>query len=198
MTGMCRTGCVTRKITVLLVMVGLLVMGCSENTPGTPNAADTTTADVEPTTTSNRTSPRQTSSQGADDSLADVEPCSLMSDEDKTRLGLRNEEDREIGGARLCKWVAGTSSSTYSVGVGIRDSQGLAEVVGADGTPKPISVGGREAREARDTSGETCLVAIGVSDSSRVDIQAIGPDMAQMCETAHEFAELVEPKLPRE
>lgn len=185
-----------RRITALvLAAAAVLLPGCAESTAGTPTAAETDSPSAtEPGATSESTS----SGSGPGDSLANIDPCTLLSDEDKARLGLRKEEQDSIGGARLCGWVAGTGSSVYGLGIGIREKQGLAEVRGADGPPKPVSIGSHDAREARDTSGQTCLVAVGVTDSSRVDVSASGGDVSQMCKTATELAKLVEPKLPRD
>lgn len=187
----------TARRTTALLLTGAAVWlaGCGESTAGTPRAAETTSPTAtEQTPTSEPTS----TSTGTGNSLADIEPCTLLSDEDKSRLELRNESEKSDNAVRQCRWVSGTGSALYSVGAGIRDSQGLAEVRGKDGPPKPISVGSHDAVEARDTLGEICLVAIAVTDSSRVDVQAIGRDMTKMCEKAHEIGKLVEPKLPKD
>lgn len=56
-------------------------------------------------------------------------------------------------------------------------------------------VDGREYGRVAGPGG--CVIAIGVTDESRVDIQVTGVDTSKACEMVDKLARLAEPKVPR-
>jgi hypothetical protein len=59
-----------------------------------------------------------------------------------------------------------------------------------------IKIGDRPAKKLSGTTSGSCLVALEVSSSSRVDVTFLAPPKEDSCPTALRVAELVEPKLP--
>ncbi|KMS84282.1 hypothetical protein ACZ91_48680 [Streptomyces regensis] len=57
------------------------------------------------------------------------------------------------------------------------------------------SEGGRE--YARAASPHGCTIAIGVSETSRVDIQVTGVEETKACEMANDLVEAAEPRVPK-
>lgn len=54
---------------------------------------------------------------------------------------------------------------------------------------------GREAAQIPDTSG-ACIIALELTESSRVDVGVSGIDTDEACELVERVTEIVEPKLP--
>jgi hypothetical protein len=80
--------------------------------------------------------------------------------------------------------------------VGLWSDLGLADMV-INGPTRDITIGSHQARRQEQEKNALCLVAVGVTGNSRVDI-AVNKDgpMASLCDLAVEVATLVEPKLP--
>lgn len=96
-----------------------------------------------------------------------------------------------VGTAHSCE----LNTADYTVLLGIRTNVGLAGLVPtAPVTDKTID--GHPAKEEKDDSASSCLVAIGVSGSSRVDVSVTGDGTTNPCPTAENVANLVAPKLP--
>jgi hypothetical protein len=79
--------------------------------------------------------------------------------------------------------------------VAIRTNVGLSGFLANGGTVHDITVGTHQAKQVLDDSG-SCVVGIGVSDSSRVDVTATPGATADPCPVAGKLANLIEPKLP--
>lgn len=154
---------------------GSQVQGTATSAPGT------TSADTETTSPSTSES----------NDLASVNPCSLLTKEEITALGVKREPERDkIGTSDACKF----RPTGYSLIIGTRANLGLSQVQGSGGPVTDTTIGGRKAKQS-GASG-SCLIAMEVTATSRVDIQATG-DPADLCDRASKVAGLVEPKLPR-
>jgi hypothetical protein len=95
-----------------------------------------------------------------------------------------------VGTAHSCEFT----SSDYSVIVGIRTNVGLSGFQSSGGKVTAQSIGSHQAKQELDSP--TCTIAIGVSDSSRVDVTVTAIFNADPCQGAADVAKLVEPKLP--
>jgi hypothetical protein len=85
-----------------------------------------------------------------------------------------------------------------TVGVSLYPDKGLKDYnLGPQAEPSDIKVGAHEAKLVKKALTKTaCAVAIGVSDSSRVDVNGTGEDLELTCEAATKVATAIEPKLP--
>jgi hypothetical protein len=103
-------------------------------------------------------------------------------------------------GARACLWDknADASSPGYTVAIGIYDHAGLDQLNSTAFTITNYQVGKHQGRLSKDPAGHTCIVSIGVTGTSRVDV--VGVDGAgrqeQACTVATLVAPSVEQKLP--
>jgi hypothetical protein len=120
-------------------------------------------------------------------SLANADPCSLLSSSDAATAGLSAPGTKDqVGAEPSCDYVG----SNGTLIVGILTSGGIS--VFGKGTP--VSIGSHQGMQ--DDQGDTgCEVAIGVTDSSRVDITAT-ENTGSACPQALQVAKLIEPHLP--
>lgn len=175
-------------LTVLTCMAAVLlgVAACSSTTTGQPVS---TTQAGGPTSTN---SPSTPTSAGGSGTLPVSHPCSLLSSNDFTTLGASSAPTEEmVGTAHSCDF----DSSDFSMGVGIRTNAGLADFQPPGAAPKNITVGSHQAKQQSGDTG-ACTVAIGVSNSSRVDVVVTPISTGDPCPIALQIANLVEPKLP--
>jgi hypothetical protein len=131
--------------------------------------------------------------------LASIQPCDLLSSDVVSQNQLGTPTPDNSGDARGCKWQNTTANNGdgYVVGVGIRDSQGIKDVNTDGYAVTPDNIGSHPGRQLQSTISNACLIAIGVTNSSRVDVTAIATiDANQLCQLANQFAKLVEPNLP--
>ena len=170
---------------VALVAFGLA--GCAEQTPG-----DATAGDTRPTIPGG-TDPSEPGETGGEDSgTADLQPCELLTSSERATFDLGAGAEDEIGPARACLWQA---SGQHTITVGVIDELGLDDVQ-STGAKQPTKVGSHDAVQYAGVLG-TCAIAIGVTDTSRVDVSGVaGGDMTRACGVAKQAAALVEPKLP--
>jgi hypothetical protein len=173
---------------VVTALFGLVA--CSNSTPGT---AVTPPAG---TTTSTNTSSSTSSGSG----LAAMQPCDLLTSTELSQNGLTSKGSSTGSGARSCRWqnTDYDNGLGYAVGADIRDQQGIKDI-NTDGysiTDDPI--GHHQAKEAQQTNGDGCIVIIGVTTTSRVDVSANtgAADINQSCVLANQYAKLIELKLP--
>ncbi|HEX4702265.1 MAG TPA: DUF3558 domain-containing protein [Pseudonocardiaceae bacterium] len=177
------------RLIVLSMAVLMGLAGCTSATPGTGVAGN-------PTTSSAETSTDNTSSSG----LAAIKPCDLIDGSEISQLGLTSTGPTTGSGARSCGWDnnAFDNGLGYTIGADIRDHQGLKDTntVGFSFIDDPI--GHHQGKQARETTGDACLVVIGVTPTSRVDVSANtgSADINQACTLANQFAKLIEPNLP--
>lgn len=180
--------------TLALVMAS--VVACSSETPGTP-----TTSGAGPTSdsaTPSTSKPPKTTKTSAENPVADLQPCELISSAAAKTLGITGApKEDDLAGTRICQWRVdkGSIADSYTLGVGIFDDLGIKDVV-ANGEVKKLTVGNREAVQYFGASGGTCSIALMVTEKSRVDVQASGRTGEKLCAPALEAAKLVEPELP--
>jgi hypothetical protein len=181
---------VNRRYTVLPFAAAALLglAACTNSTTGSGTPA--------PTAGSGPTSGGPTSS---DSSLTSIQPCDLISSDIASQNQLGTPTPVNEGGARACTWQNTTANNGdgYGIEVGIRDSQGINDVNTAGGTETTDNIGSHPGRQLQSTQSGTCLVAIGVTNSSRVDLLVNGgTDPNYGCQVANQFAKVVEPSLP--
>ncbi|MGQ0837376.1 DUF3558 family protein [Actinokineospora sp.] len=177
--------------TAAVVMIGFGLTACGgAQTPGQALPATTTAASKTGTTTERTTTTSPTSAE----SLADTDPCELLTSADKSALGVTKFEGPEqLGTARICR--IRTPAGTLTPG--IRTNIGLTQVV-VTGPINDLTIGSHKAKQLRDTATRGCIVFIGVTASSRVDVDAGDRqgDQDEACDLALRAATLIEPNLP--
>jgi hypothetical protein len=119
--------------------------------------------------------------------------CSLLSSADLEQLGASSPTTQEmVGTAHTCEF----DSADFTMEVGIRTDVGLAGFVASGNSGvHDITIGTHQAKEELADTG-SCLIGIGVSTSSRVDVVVSPILTGDPCPTALRLANLVEPKLP--
>jgi hypothetical protein len=178
------------KFRVVLAGVAIAVLvastACSGATPGQAKPAAGATA-AGPASSSSAPS----SSSGASNSLKDVDPCTLLTKAEAQQVGATEEPKREkLGSAQTCGWTP----EGVSFHVGTRTDVGLSGVQ-PTGEITDITVGRHQAKQIRDVTG-SCIIATGVTSSSRVDVSLNSGPRVDPCPLALQVAQLVEPKLP--
>ena len=178
-----------RRTTVLPFVVAALLgaAACTNSTPGSGTP-----------TTAGSTQPGGPTSSGGS-GLTSLQPCDLISPDIASQNQLGTPTTDNAAGSRGCTWQNTTANNGdgYVVGTDIRGSQGIKDVNTAGNTVTPDNIGNHPGRQLQSTQATVCLIAIGVTNSSRVDITVTGgTDANQACQLANQFAKLVEPKLP--
>jgi uncharacterized protein DUF3558 len=182
---------VNGRLVVLPVLAAALALAaCTSQTPGTGTPVTSSTG-----------GDTSTASTGANGSgLAAIQPCDLLDSGVVSQNGLHDNGPSTDSGARSCGWQKPTGIDTpgYSIGVDIRDNQGVGDLATSGFAISDDPVGRHQAKLAKETNGDGCLVAISVTDSSRVDVTAntSAGDVDAACTLANQYAKLVEPKLP--
>jgi hypothetical protein len=164
------------------ILVG--TSACNSATPGQPAPTATVTAGGQS---------QGTTTSGAGVSGLPVDhACSLLSSSDLTRLGASSPPTQDmIGTAHACE----LDNSDDHIIVGIRTNVGLDGFNPNGGTVHDTTVGTHHAKQVVDSTG-SCVIAVGVSDKSRVDVTVTPILTADPCTTAMTVANLIEPKLP--
>lgn len=177
----------------LLAVTLLGVSGCTAMSAGNPLPPKSTEGGPTTPTTGGASS---TSDAAA--TLAAIDPCSLLTQTQLDQYGLRRRDSGDVAGARTCSWdhpadVQGKGS--FNLKPGIWDRQGLKDINTRGYSLADVVIGRHQARQAAQAGGNGCFIAIGVTESSRVDVAASG-DPGQGCVLANQFATLIEPQLP--
>lgn len=141
---------------------------------------------------------------GAAQQLAAMQPCSLLSSTVISQNSLNSLGSQSIADGRQCKWQQPTGTDSngnttgFTIGVTIRDSQGLSDIDTDGYTEASNPINGRQADLLTSTGGLGCFVAISVTSGSRVDVgaSASSGDTNYSCLLAVQFAKDVEPELP--
>lgn len=179
-----------RTAALPLVVAALLgVAACTNSTTGSGTPAPTT----------NTTQPGSGGPTSGGPGLASIQPCDLISSNDASQNQLGTATPGNEGGARSCTWENTTANNGvgYTVGVDIRDSQGIKEVNTDGYTVTPDNIGSHPGRQLQSTLSGSCFIAVEVTNSSRVDVSVnAGTDPVRGCQLANQFAKLVEPNLP--
>ncbi|MFD2465852.1 DUF3558 domain-containing protein [Amycolatopsis silviterrae] len=129
-------------------------------------------------------------------SLAKLDPCTLLSPQDRSSAGLTTQgKAKTIGEARACDW---TVPSTFGLTITLDETNGLSNLDVSGGKRTKKDVGSHEALQVSGRRG-TCavLLDVGGAQSVQVDVNnANFADSALACSRASDVAGLVEPKLP--
>jgi Protein of unknown function (DUF3558) len=183
---------VNGRLVVLPVMMAALMglAACTNNTPGNAVTSSTETS----------TSANSPSSTASGSGLAAIQPCDLLTSTELSQNSLTSNGATTGSGARSCSW----DDNAYDNGLGytaeadVRDSQGLNDFNTAGYSLSDDPIGRHQAKQARQTNGDGCIVSIGVTTTSRVDVTANtgAADINQSCALANKYAKLIEPKLP--
>jgi hypothetical protein len=96
-----------------------------------------------------------------------------------------------VGTGHACDF----DSSDFALGYTIRTNVGLADYVTQGGPIRDVTIGTHQGKQQVGETG-SCVVAIGVSGSSRVDVIVTGDGTTDPCPTALTLARMVEPRLP--
>jgi len=167
------------KRLVLLAGLAATMLGvaaCNNATSGQPSP-DTSTTQNQPAT----------SNSGGGNTLPVGNPCSLLSSGDLSRLGATSTPTKnQIGTAYACE----LDNAEGHIIVGIRTNVGLQGYNASGGTVTDITVGSHQAKQEVDSTG-SCIIALGVSSSSRVDITVTGDGTTNPCPTTMTVAQLV-------
>ncbi|WP_370946089.1 DUF3558 family protein [Amycolatopsis sp. cg5] len=185
---------VTRSI-LLTAALALSLASCSSKEPG--NASPSTAAKSSPSET-NSSAPGTSGSP-----TSSLDSCSLLSAADLSTFGSFGEPERSTeGGARTCAYSFKSTSASdgaFTIGVGIRDQQGLADANDAGGGITPGQVNGRKAAQI-PIPPYACILALELGDHARADVTVNHVTTKQTqpsCEVASKVADIVEPKLPK-
>jgi hypothetical protein len=181
-----------KRVVVLagLALVLASVAACSSSVGGsgfpTPATSAGTTSGDSTGSGGGDTTPSGTGSSGT--SLANTDPCSLLSSSDAATAGLQTPgTSDQVGSEPACDYIG----SQYTVIVAVLTQGGLSVFSGS--TSMPI---GSHPGALKDSGGAGCQVAIGVTSSSRVDVAATSKTGGSGCAEAESVAKLVEPHLP--
>lgn len=175
-----------------------VLTGCSSSEDG--EAAPTSDGSTGSAAASASPSSANPNESGAA-TLAELDPCSLLSSEDLKQYGtFPPGEPENVGSLRGCNFDKNTddpiSDPNRVITVGIRDQQGLDDAVNRGNGVERSEADGRQ--YARIPSSGPCTIAIGVSATSRVDVMVVATEGTEKsCEIADEVAAVVEPKLPQ-
>ncbi|WP_461123412.1 DUF3558 domain-containing protein [Saccharothrix stipae] len=173
------------RVVLLLAVSSAIATGCTTGgtaTPG-PTTESTSTGSTSKGTTSTKPS------KGGD-SLADFDSCAvLQSIASQLNLSEIEKVDEKECGAEV--------STIAALGLTKQPELAIADAVGT-GKKTDIPIGSHKARLVEGPGTNTsCLVAVEVGPTSRVDVIVASSSLATSCETATAVATAVEPKLPK-
>lgn len=172
------------RVVLALTVLGAVATGCTTGGTATPGPTGSTSTER----TSKATTSTKPSTGG--DTLADFDPCAVLNSV-AAQLNL-TEIEKEGGDTCLANY-----SSTVSFSLAAHPDLGIEEAVG--GEKSDIPVGSRKGKLVKTpTTKSSCLVAIEVTPTSRVDVGAsANASLDEACEAATKIATAVEPKLPK-
>jgi predicted small secreted protein len=182
-------GLVTAFVAVSAVLTACATPTTGQAVPGGDDAESTSHAS---------TSARATTKPQASP-LADLDPCTLLNASARAKLGITTEgEPRKIVDSRGCQWRVRGPQTTYLFMVGLLEKAGIRDFPSNISVEQLPKIGDHQAVRTKGAGGtRDCAISLGVTDSSRVDAQAVaGADADKACELAMELAKLVEPELP--
>lgn len=174
--------------TTLLAFVMVALGACSAGTQGTPGPVASTT------TAQNGTGSVSTTTDTGDP-LASVDPCTLLDPALLSQNQLVKSKSGIAAGARFCDWVSGPTATSvgYSVSVNVYDHAGLGDLSTAGFSITDHAVGQHQGRLSTPTAGDTCVVSMEMSPTSRVDV--VGADGAAVVATSCKIATLIAPSV---
>ncbi|XVS64170.1 DUF3558 family protein [Actinosynnema sp. CA-299493] len=172
------------RVALSLAVSAMVVTGCTTGGTATPGTTGSTpTEQTSKTTTSTKPS-------GGGGSLADFDPCAVL----ESVTSQLNLTDLEPTDEKEC---LADYSSTVSIGLTKQPELAIGEAVG--GEKSEINIGSRKALLVKTpTTKSSCLVAVEVTPTSRVDVAASADaSLDEACEAATKVATAIEPKLPK-
>ncbi|KID28286.1 Protein of unknown function (DUF3558) [Prauserella sp. Am3] len=185
----------TRAAYLPLVAVAVMtVAACSDGEAGTPetNGGPTSSA-ASPTTASPSTT-------DAASPLSGLDPCSLLSEADVNQFGPVDDPTRtqDDDMTDACAWEPDRSEESgerATLAVVLRENAGVQDMNDLGMGIQRTEENGRQYARVPDPNG--CGIAIGVTETARVDVLATGVDPDKGCQVANTLTELVEPKVPQ-
>jgi hypothetical protein len=165
---------------------GTTTTGQAQPAPGTATARNSSGSD------SSGSSSGTPSSGTAGGSLDSTAPCSLLSSSEASSLGVSGQPQRQkIGSAQSC--LVSVSGGGFIIG--IRTNVGFAAMQANGGQLTDTTIGRHQAKQLTGGATGSCVIGIGVTASSRVDVTAHA-GTTDSCPLTSQVAQLVEPKLP--
>ena len=170
----------------------LALTACSQSNSGTPTPAQGAT---ETTTTSTTTSSTASASP-----ITDIDPCDLLTPDERSQLGGLDEGKREDLGGIGCTWGA---SGSHRTSVTLSDKLGIQDLQDPGGTSVEITVNGRKARKipGNKQAGTTGMCELGLEIGPHARALIISGTVSgtteEACQIADQTAQLIEPKLPK-
>jgi hypothetical protein len=188
---------VNRRLAVAPVLAAALfgLVACGTSTTGSANP----TTGGQPANSGGTSTSAPTS--GANRSpLASLQPCAMLGASVLAQYQMTKSDSGTVSTARTCTWTRPVDQSGvngYTVGVNVRDTEGLGDVDASGYTVASDPVGNHQGKELRSVTPGDCVVVIGVSTHSRVDIAVNGGTNTDLaCQVANGLAKVVEPQLP--
>jgi hypothetical protein len=172
-----------RRLALLAGLAATLIAAaaCNSSTPGQPSASGSVAGRPPPT------------SAGGGNALPVDQPCSLVPQSALSQIGESVPPTQDmVGTAHDCS----LTTPDFSIGVAIRTDVGLPGFTANGGTAQDLTIGRHQAKQEFDNVSGSCVIGIGVTDSSRVDVTVTSGATADPCPTASKLANLIEPKLP--
>ena len=171
----------------------LALTACSQSSNGTPTPQDTTEAT---TSTTTKTGASSTASASP---IADIDPCDLLTPDERAQLGgLGEGERKDLAGGIGCSWGA---SGSHRIGINLNDNLGIQDLKDPGGTGIDLTVNGRKARKipGNDTAGTTdmCEFGLEIGPKTRALIVVVSTETEKSCQLADQAAQIFEPKLPK-
>ncbi|KID28287.1 Protein of unknown function (DUF3558) [Prauserella sp. Am3] len=187
----------TRAALLPFVAVAVMtVAACSDSEGGTPEAEGAPSSHA---ASSETAAPSSEDGAGMGTPLSGLDPCSLLGQADVTQFGpVDPPERKKIGTADTCSWTpdrSEVSGERGTIGVGFRENAGVQDMNDKGMGVQHTTENGRD--YGRSPSPNGCTIAIGVTDTSRVDVVVSGADPDKACEMANTLVEVVEPKVPQ-
>ena len=181
----------------ILAVAAFSVAACSDSEGGIAEGDDGAASP-------SRSSPgsASTSAQSEDAaSLDSLDPCSVLTTAKVKEFGpieVGSPERSEVGGAPACTWHGEAGYSTKPVAtssVVIRTDGGVDVMNDRGSGVQQTEENGRVF--ARSPGPDVCTIAIGVTETTRVDVGVSGVETGQACEIANALVEAAEPNVPR-
>jgi hypothetical protein len=180
-----------------VVAAGVLLAGCTTTRQGTATPAQSSPAN------GGETSAPASSATGGGGTESITDPCTLLEPGDLSSYGeFKDPESKTLGGDRVCKYqkkIASASDKSMVAGVTVRDTARVDQLNDQGAGVADRDVNGRKAKEAPETAGAGCTLALPVGDSSRVDVLVTSVGSSdEACQIAEAVAKAaVEPRLPK-
>lgn len=173
------------------------LIGCSEGGTATPGPTTTASSPV------SSSAPPVSTSAASGDPIASLDVCGLLGSADLDRefaqfAPFNGGAPSDSGTLRGCSWENETDTASdprLSIDVVVRPEQGVKDAQDAGGGVQTGELAsGRQAARIPIPSTKSCIMALAVTPTSRVDVTVIHE---QACDMASAVADLVDPKLPK-